>query len=1258
MRFFTTGLFLFFALSLFSQASPWIRQDFFNREQCRIKTRKSDLYTLNIALLKAQLSQARNEYIRQDQKTYIRIPLSTGGTETFEALQTNTLAPALQAKYPDINNYIIRSIHNPRIHGRIDVTYQGFHAIISTGSGITYIDPAFEDNSELYLVYDRSDAIGTKTFECRFNEDHIEDKVFHEERVSDNNLRTYRLAISCTGEYSQFHGGTVPLTLSAMNTSINRVNFVYEHDFAVRFEIVENNDLLIWTNPTIDPYDNDDIGMQLDANQVQCDNIIGSANYDIGHIFSTGGGGLAGYAVACKNGRKAIGGTGSGSPINDPFDIDYVAHEIGHQMSGSHTQNNDCNRDNSASYEPGSASTIMGYAGICSPNVQNNSDAYFHGYSIREMGQYIVNETGNQCPVKTVLPGDKPVITASSGNYTIPRQTPFELTATATGDAPLLYLWEQYDKEIAEVQPPAATNTKGPLYRSYFADSTGIRTFPRINYIVNNTTNTWEVLSSVSRNINFILTVREDLPGGARHVQKNNRLTVDNSKGPFLVSYPNIDNITWFSGEKRTVTWQVANTDKSPVNCSEVNILLSEDGGYTYPHLIMTTANDGSEEITVPDITGKQMRIKIAAANNVFFDISNRNFEIKEGLPPFEVSFEVPEASLCKDDSISFYVRSSSVDAAADTILLSDVNFNTGIDIVFERDTLFDDDSVKVTIYNTGASNGLKNLELHFSSPDLVIVRSISVQALTLPNTPTLFSPNNYSENIAPDQTFRWNEVTGQQVSYELEIATDKNFDNIVAVMSGLSTLSARPDQRLENNTIYYWRVRALGQCGYSAYSTANIVRTGKCVQYYSKPFTTVPLVHTVVADTIQVDDLIFDQVKSIEVIGVRGYVEGVENISAKLVNGDQVEAKLWSEACSGNRDMDLTFSDNAATDQIPCDVNPQILGLGDLGIRPEEPLSAFIGTGANNTYSMIITDKDTTNSGSLEQWGLSICGSEPVCAPLRIPTTTRIYTADVACTDGDGWTHYSISADKNPTGNFELMVLSLRLNAGDEVKPEEVKIRIPSSARYTRISNAQYINDPTDWTVLNRHWLIDPEVQPASPVGVRFYLTEVEINSLLDIVKLSGQTDSLKVFSLYSNGILDPNPGNRHVGVTETDVRQHEAKLYEYNFSKYLEFTVPYLADGCVGAGGQLKVTSGTKDQTTLPAINIYPNPAKDQLIIDGFSNNLQYTILNLAGSPVLTGRMTQKGYINISELPSGTYFIRYQHDKATGTEKVQVIR
>ena len=89
-------------------------------------------------------------------------------------------------------------------------------------------------------------------------------------------------------------------------------------------------------------------------------------------------------------------------------------------------------------------------------------------------------------------------------------------------------------------------------------------------------------------------------------------------------------------GETKAVTWNVAGTTAVPISCSNVNILMSLDGGLNYyDTVLLNTPNDGSQIITVPNITTTNtVRFRVECANNVFFDISNSNFTITAGLNP------------------------------------------------------------------------------------------------------------------------------------------------------------------------------------------------------------------------------------------------------------------------------------------------------------------------------------------------------------------------------------------------------------------------------------------------------------------------------------------------------------------------------------------------------------------------------------------------------------------------------------------------
>jgi hypothetical protein len=582
----------------------------------------------------------------------LTLPYPDGSNHSFTIKRNQTLHPDLNVKFPETITLDGYALDGSGAFAKWDITPQGFHAMIMIpGKSTVFIDPYLKGNTEYYIVYEKDAFITDKQKDCGVvSASKGQPGPTVKLAFGTCELRTYRLALSATGEYTAFHGGTVALAQAAQATSMNRVNGVYEKDIAITMVIVPNNNLIVYTSTTADPFANGTPGTMINQNQTTCDGQIGSANYDIGHVFGTNSGGLAGLGVVCTGGQKARGVTGSSAPIGDPFDIDYVAHEMGHQFGGNHTQNNNCNSVGAARREPGSASTIMGYAGICAPNVQNNSDDYFHGYNLGEISAEILSG-GHTCEVITALNNSAPTITSAGGNITVPINTPFVLTGVATdanGDV-LTYLWEQMDNE-ASTQPPVATATGGPNFRSFDPSTNPSRYFPNLASLAANGPYTWEVLPSVSRVMDFRLTVKDNHAVGACNAYADVTVTTVAAAGPFVVTYPTNTGITWGSGSTQTVTWNVANTTAAPISCANVKILLSLDGGVTYPIVLSaSTPNDGSQAITVPNASTTTARVMVMSIAGTFFDISNNNFAIT-CLTPATPAFTAVSA-LCQNST-------------------------------------------------------------------------------------------------------------------------------------------------------------------------------------------------------------------------------------------------------------------------------------------------------------------------------------------------------------------------------------------------------------------------------------------------------------------------------------------------------------------------------------------------------------------------------------------------------------------------------
>jgi hypothetical protein len=604
----------------------------------------SRFFDLELAEIQAFLAQAPAEnFAAPVPGLAITLPLPEGGAARFEVWETPILHPDLAAQFPEIKTYAGRGLDDRRATVRLDTTPHGFHAMIRSLSPTVFIDPIEVGNPRTHVSHFKraGGERGTdEAFTCemistpeveREIEQLVQERRARSTRSSiGTQLRTYRTAVAATGEYTTYHGGTVALGLAAITTSVNRVSGIYEQELSIRMQLIANNNLIVYTNGATDPYTNNNGGTMLGQNQANLDAVIGTANYDHGHVFSTGGGGIANLAVTCRVGQKARGVTGSPQPIGDNFDVDYVAHEMGHQFGATHSFNGNSgacsgNRTATTAYEPGSGSTIMSYAGICGgQNLQPHSDPEFHGASFDQIVAYSQSGPGNNCPVITATGNTPPAATAGNAGLTIPISTPFILYGVgsdADGD-PITYSWEEFD--LGPAGHPNTPSGNAPIFRSWSPKDREWRMFPRRVDVRNNTATIGEILPTYTRTLTFRLTVRDNL-GGVSDDQTS--LAVDDRAGPFVLT--SIDATPWQVGSPRTITWDVAGTDASPISCTNVNILLSTDDGENFPYtLAANTPNDGSEMVVVPAQPTTLARVLVEAEGNLFFDMNDDQFEI------------------------------------------------------------------------------------------------------------------------------------------------------------------------------------------------------------------------------------------------------------------------------------------------------------------------------------------------------------------------------------------------------------------------------------------------------------------------------------------------------------------------------------------------------------------------------------------------------------------------------------------------------
>lgn len=614
---------------------------------------QADYYELDINRLKEILASAPNRNSAKESNVVVDFPNSEGNMESYRIEEASVFAADFQEMHPDMRAYVGTNVDDPSSKIRFSVTPQGLHTMsFKADKSSEFIDPVTYGASS-YAIYNKRDIKSFKDpFIC-----HVEDEISQNKQsagklsvinANDGILRTYELALASTVEYSNFHinlaglsGGTDTqkknAVKAAMVVTMTRVNGIFERDLSLTMVMVDNTNIIFLTEE--DGYDNGNVNrVMLDANQTIIDNAIGSANYDIGHVFSTGGGGIAQPASSCNSGTKARGATGLSQPIGDIFDVEFVAHEMGHQYGALHTwssTNGNCTSvewSEFSSYEPGSGTTIMSYAGLCAPdNVQLNADDYFHQISI---SQIWANISSDPCDTETSTGNNAPIADAGA-DYTIPISTPYKLSGASSdldGTTTHSFAWEQYD--LAAFQGNfSETSVTGPLVRSRISSSP-IRYIPRLEDLrFFNGSTEWEKLAAVARTINFQLTVRDN--GSATDYGQTDSdgmvITVVDVGGSFSVTSQNSDGISYPVGSTQTVTWNVAGTSTGAINTSTVNIRLSIDGGETYPYLLTSTANDGSENVVLPaGISAPFCRFMVEAnpSQNIFFNINEVDFAI------------------------------------------------------------------------------------------------------------------------------------------------------------------------------------------------------------------------------------------------------------------------------------------------------------------------------------------------------------------------------------------------------------------------------------------------------------------------------------------------------------------------------------------------------------------------------------------------------------------------------------------------------
>ena len=765
------------------------------------KIRKTP-YSVNQKLLEFNAIQFKQSLATVPQRssgqagTVIQFPNSNGELEKFQVWESSNFDPALQAQFPEIRAYIGKGITDPSAVLNFSVSPRGIQTMVfRADKGTEFIEPYTKDNS-VYVIFDSATRIAGKLpFNCSTEDiaisQNLSDRLVNVTLSSAQSYKTMRLALSCTGEYGQYHGGTVSGALAAMNATMTRCNGVFERDLAVKLLIIATNNLVVYTNATTDPYsaaanmNNWNAELQSTLNTV-----IGAANYDIGHLFgATGGGGSAGcIGCVCVDATKGSGITSpvDGIPQGDTFDIDYVSHEMGHQMGANHSFTHTA-ENNTVNVEPGSGSTIMAYAGLGGAGIdmQQNSDDYFH---FKSFSQIQSNLGGKTCPVSTNLAvlNPRPGVTVTPA-FTIPVGTAFKLTGTGTGTAGevLTYCWEQNNDATVvggTSTLPSPTKTDGPNFRSRPPSASPVRYFPQFSDVLaGNLVNTWETVSTVPRSLAFAFTVRDNNTGiyGGQTNSAATVVTVVDAGGAFAITNPSTANVSWNSGSTQTITWNVAGTTGNGINATVVNILFSTDGGLTFPTVLAAiTVNDGSETVTLPSVLSPNCRIMIESVTNIFYAVSKNialGYTISTSCNTYtnSTSLPIPDGAGAE---VSGGAVSNTINVPI-TGIISDVNIGLNVTHTWPNDLLINISNpgnvTQVPVWDRAcAGNNNFNVTLNDGSPAFTCVANMT--GTFSPSSPLIaFNGGQANGTWTLSVEDFYNVDTGTLNSWSVQVCTD-----------------------------------------------------------------------------------------------------------------------------------------------------------------------------------------------------------------------------------------------------------------------------------------------------------------------------------------------------------------------------------------------------------------------------------------------------------------------------------------------------
>ncbi|HDZ13284.1 MAG TPA: T9SS type A sorting domain-containing protein [Pricia sp.] len=1185
----------------------------------------------------------------------VYFPNDQGTLTPYKVVETPVLSPTLSKKYPQIKSYSGHSTDGTQTRVRFSVSPKGIQAmfIYTDGRSTSYIQKLSADD---YIMYSRDlENLASADFICSTKDISADKNRNLTARPVDGQvLRKYRLAITASAEYTAFHGGTVADALAAINATITRVNEVFETDLAVRLELVSGTDAAIYTDPLTDPFSGA-LGALGSQGQQALTETVGEGNYDIGHVLHKGGNnGNAGFIGAiCVDNRKGSAYSSSENPQGDIFDLDFVAHEMGHQLGANHSWSYEWEGTN-VQVEPGSGTTIMGYAGITdSDNVALNGDDYFHYISI---DQIITNLMGKTCGEVVSITNSPPIVNPLD-SYVIPKSTAFVLNGAATdansGDV-LTYTWEQIDDGIVKRNTFGPDNPNGANFRSRPPSAKTERYFPMLSRIVNGSltqtnpalNSAWETVSDVARDFNFAFTVRDNAAGAGQVVSELTTVSVTNNAGPFLVT-SQAEGETYVAGETHEIVWDIAGTYVAPVNSKTVDILLSTDGGLTFPEVLAEgVSNDGSQQIVVPGLPTAQARVMVKAADNVFLAVNTSDFTIEASQVVLNISdldYEV-----CQGEALNIPFVYESYLNFQEEISFSIANAPVGLNVSFSPATVIEGDTpVTILLENTeNVPEGVYDVLLTATSVSLTkqISLRLSVFDANFPEV-SLELPVDASSDTSTTEIFQW-QNNPSYTSYEIQIATDVAFQDIVEAATVLS--NTYTGENLENDITYFWRIKPLNACGEGSFgspsSFTTIPFTCDSKSAFGLPQTITSVGETTVTSTISfIEDL---QIADLNV-NLNIDHNFLEDLRITLTSPANTTVTLVANACGDFKNINAVFDDDA--NDFICGATSNV-GIGGT-VRPSGALSSFIGESILGDWVLEIHDIAAGDGGSLKAFALDVCvegdfrpdadqdgvfdDGDDLC--LGTPQGTEVDTSGCPVyrfpNDNFSISVESLSCRNNDDGSLTVDALLLSDVAYSITifgNGTTITENFTNAYTITNLAAGTYVVciDGKNGEIAYETYCVDVVVTEPEPLGVSSKIAESGNQVILSMKGADVYTISVNGKTLRTESpeiIVDLSTGKNNIKVSTDQTCQG---VYEDEFL----------------------ISSGP---------SAYPNPfvSTTQLFLGAVEEQLAIAIFTMDGQLVKKDTYAPQGNqvnLDFTGLPPGVYIVKFEGENTKGTTKV----